>query len=138
MGLVVAIDSEAASKVPALVNRDDRDHIGLVVRQHGEALGEKRDGLAHTYHKLCPDRVEHECGGLGLPTAWRPRWCTSWFRSGTKVATRSDGVVIRFEARACRGKGRTGSGSMRPAMCGWGEAQRRRLSAPDRGRQRAG
>jgi len=66
MGLVVAIDGEAASKVSALVNRDARDHIGLLARQHGEALGEKKDGLAHSYHKLYTDRVEHECGGLGL------------------------------------------------------------------------
>src|SRR5262252_151839 len=31
-----------------VINRDARDHIGLLARQPGEALGEKKDGLAHS------------------------------------------------------------------------------------------
>jgi hypothetical protein len=89
MGLVVAIDSEAASEVPALVNRDARDHIGLLAREHGEALGEKKDGLAHSYTSSTRTASNTNAAASAWPTAWRPRRCASWFRSGTTVATRS-------------------------------------------------
>src|SRR5262249_6163235 len=100
MGLVVAIDSEAASKVPALVNRDARDHIGLLARQHGKRW--VRKGMVSRTATTSSTRTASNTNAAASawPTAWRPRRRASWFRSGTTVDTRSDGVVIRFEARA--------------------------------------
>src|SRR5258706_11557118 len=56
-----------------VVNRDARDHIGLLARQPGETLGEKKDGLAHSdLHCLFEIRIEPHHHPVGRCFGARP------------------------------------------------------------------
>src|SRR6516162_1707759 len=57
-----------------IIDRDARNHVGLLARKLGETLGDEKDGLAYRHlHRLLEVRVEAHYDPVGGRFAARPR-----------------------------------------------------------------
>ena len=88
-----------------IIDRDARNHVGLLTRKLRESLRDEKDGLAHRHlHRLLEVRVKAHHDSVGRRFAARPRDLHVFTHDELELATQSgfDGGEIDLTLRLGR------------------------------------